>query len=154
MANNQFLFELGIEEMPAKTILKSEQQLVDLVTSYLNDEKITFDDVKAFSTPRRLAVLINGLADKQPDLDLEVKGPAKKIAQDADGNWTKAAEGFVKGQNATVDDIIFKEIKGQEYVYVKKHEVGKSVVEVLNNLDQVIAKMNFSTMMRWDNSNF
>lgn len=154
MANNQFLFELGIEEMPAKTILKSEQQLVDLVTSYLSDEKITFDDVKAFSTPRRLAVLINGLADKQPDLDLEVKGPAKKIAQDADGNWTKAAEGFVKGQNATVDDIIFKEIKGQEYVYVKKHEVGKSVVEVLNNLDQVIAKMNFSTMMRWDNSNY
>lgn len=74
---------------------------------------------KTYSTPRRLTVLVKELDEKQADVDKEVKkGPAKKIAQDADGNWTKAAVGFARGQGMSADDIYFEELKGVEYAYV------------------------------------
>ena len=91
---HSYLLEVGLEEMPAHVVTPSIQQLKTRVANYLTEERIDFEDIQAYSTPRRLALLISGLADKQPDVDESVKGPAKKIAQDADGNWTKAAIGF------------------------------------------------------------
>ncbi len=146
---HSYLLEVGLEEMPAHVVTPSIQQLKTRVVNYLTEERIDFEDIQAYSTPRRLALLISGLADKQPDVDESVKGPAKKIAQDADGNWTKAAIGFTRGQGATVDDIEFKEVKGVEYVYVEKHIQGKPVAEVLAGLNDVITAMNFPTLMRW-----
>lgn len=146
---HSYLLEVGLEEMPAHVVTPSIQQLKTRVANYLTEERIDFEDIQAYSTPRRLALLISGLADKQPDVDESVKGPAKKIAQDADGNWTKAAIGFTRGQGATVDDIEFKEVKGVEYVYVEKHIQGKPVDEVLAGLNDVITAMNFPTLMRW-----
>ncbi len=95
---------------------------------------------------------ITGLSDKQPDIDESVKGPAKKIALDDEGNWSKAAIGFTKGQGVSVDDIEFKEIKGTEYVFVNKHVAGKSVAEVLSGLNDVITSMTFPTLMKWQNT--
>ncbi|GEK27800.1 glycine--tRNA ligase subunit beta [Furfurilactobacillus siliginis] len=151
---HEFLLEIGLEEIPAHVVTPSINQLVERTTNYLNEQRITFSNIKPFSTPRRLAMLISGLADQQPDVEEEVKGPAKKIAQDADGNWTKAAQGFVRGQGASVDDITFKELKGEEYVYVNKHETGKPVAEVLVGMKDVIMAMTFPTMMKWGSYKF
>ncbi|GAY73073.1 glycine--tRNA ligase subunit beta [Lentilactobacillus kosonis] len=153
MAKN-FLLEVGLEEMPAHVVTPSINQLAKRATDYLKEQRIEFGDMQTFSTPRRLALKINGLSDKQPDIDETVKGPAKKIALDADGNWTKAAIGFTKGQGATVDDITFKELKGVEYVYVEKHIAGKTVEEILAGLKDVIMAMTFPTMMKWGEYSF
>ena len=150
---NTYLVEVGVEEMPAHVVTPSIKQLHKRVADYLKDERISFDEIKEYATPRRLALLISGLADKQPDVDESVKGPAKKIAQDADGNWTKAAIGFSRGQGASVDDIEFKDVKGVEYVFVEKHIAGKPVTEVLKNLPAVITSMNFPTLMKWGYNN-
>lgn len=149
-----FLLEIGLEEMPAHVVTPSIKQLVQKTRKYLKDQRIAFDDIKPFSTPRRLALKITGLADKQPDINEEVKGPAKEIAQDADGNWSKAAIGFTRGQGLTVDDITFKELKGVEYVYVEKHIAGQPVEEVLAGLKDVLTSMTFPTMMKWGSYHF
>ncbi|MCQ2570322.1 MAG: glycine--tRNA ligase subunit beta, partial [Limosilactobacillus sp.] len=125
------------------------RQLQTRVEKYLTEQRIEFDQITAYSTPRRLALEITGLSDKQPDIDESVKGPAKKIALDDEGNWSKAAIGFTKGQGVSVDDIEFKEIKGTEYVFVNKHVAGKSVAEVLSGLNDVITSMTFPTLMKW-----
>lgn len=151
---HSFLLEIGVEEMPAHVVTPSIEQLAQRVTKYLKEQRIEFGELKQYATPRRLAILLTDLADKQPDIDTEVKGPAKKIAQDADGNWTKAAIGFTRGQGLSVDDITFKEIKGTEYVYVEKHIAGKSVNEVLSGLKDIIMAMNFPTMMKWSTHKF
>ena len=150
---NSYLLEVGVEEMPAHVVTPSIKQLHKRVADYLKEERISFDRIKEYATPRRMALLIDGLADKQPDIDESVKGPAKKIAQDADGNWTKAAIGFTRGQGATVDDIEFKDVKGVEYVFVEKHIAGKPVAEVLNGLPDVITSMTFPTLMKWGYNN-
>ncbi|WP_203621058.1 glycine--tRNA ligase subunit beta [Apilactobacillus nanyangensis] len=145
-----FLLEIGLEEMPAHVVTPSIKQLVKKTEDYLKDQRIDFDVVKPFSTPRRLTIQIEGLADKQPDVNETVKGPAKKIALDDEGNWSKAAIGFTKGQGLSTDDITFKEVKGTEYVFVEKHIAGKPVKEVLMGLKDVITSMTFPTLMKWN----
>ncbi|CAI2603564.1 Glycine--tRNA ligase beta subunit [Apilactobacillus kunkeei] len=145
-----FLLEIGLEEMPAHVVTPSIKQLVKKTEDYLKDQRIDFYAVKPFSTPRRLTIQIEGLADKQPDVNETVKGPAKKIALDDEGNWSKAAIGFTKGQGLSTDDITFKEVKGTEYVFVEKHIAGKPVKEVLMGLKDVITSMTFPTLMKWN----
>jgi len=149
-----YLLEIGLEEMPAHVVTPSILQLKERMTTFLKDERLTFDQIKTFSTPRRLTLQVEGLADKQADVKKEVRGPAKKIAQDADGNWTKAAIGFSKGQGASTDDIVFKEIKGTPYVFVQTFTAGKPASEVLTGVKEVITKMNFPTMMKWSTFSF
>ena len=92
-----YLFEIGTEEMPAHVVPRSVSQLADRTRKFLKENGLKFKDIKTFSTPRRLTILVEDLAEKQDDIDEVKKGPAKKIAQDADGNWTKAAQGFARG---------------------------------------------------------
>lgn len=153
MANN-FLLEIGLEEIPAHVVTPSINQLKKRASDFLKKQRISFKAIKTFSTPRRLTLYITGLADKQPDIDQSVKGPAKKIAQDADGNWTKAAIGFSRGQGATPDDITFKDVKGTQYVFVEKHIAGKPVEEILPGMKKVITAMTFPTMMKWGSYSF
>lgn len=150
---NSYLLEVGVEEMPAHVVTPSIKQLHNKVADFLKENRISFDSIQDFSTPRRMALLIQGLDNKQPDIDESVKGPAKKIAQDENGNWTKAAIGFTHGQGASVDDIEFKNVKGVEYVFVEKHVAGKPVAEVLKDLPAVITSMTFPTLMRWGYNN-
>ena len=95
MAKN-FLLEIGLEEMPAHVVLPSMNQLKEKCEKFLNEQHLEFQTIKAYSTPRRLALVVEGLAEKQADIHEEVKGPAKKIALDNEGNWSKAAQGFVR----------------------------------------------------------
>lgn len=149
-----YLLEIGLEEMPAHVVTPSVIQLKERFAKFLKEARLDFDEIKTFSTPRRLTLQVEGLADKQADVKKEVRGPAKKIAQDADGNWTKAAIGFSKGQGASTDDIVFKEIKGTPYVFVQTFTAGKSAKDVLVGVKDVITKMNFPTMMKWSTYSF
>jgi glycyl-tRNA synthetase beta chain len=148
------LLEIGLEEIPAHVVTPSVQQLAERLKEFLQEQRLDFEKLQTYSTPRRLAVKISGLADQQPDVEEEAKGPAKKIALQADGSWSKAAIGFTRGQKMTPDDIYFKELKGTEYVYVKKFIAGKTAAEILPDLKKVVAAMNFPTMMRWGNNDF
>src|SRR5699024_12184538 len=95
---NNVLFEIGVEELPAMFIDDAVKQLLEKTEHWLNDQRLTYDTVEPFATPRRLAILIKDIAGDQLPLAEEVRGPAKVIAQDEAGNWTKAAIGFTKGQ--------------------------------------------------------
>lgn len=152
--SHNFLLEIGLEEIPAHVVTPSIKQLETRVSNFLADQRISYQTIKSFSTPRRLALQITGLADGQPDIEEEVKGPAKKIALDSEGNWSKAAQGFVRGQGVTVDDITFKELKGVEYVYVTKFIKGQAVETVLPELKKQIMAMTFPTTMKWANHSF
>lgn len=151
---HNLLVELGLEEMPAYVVTPAMKQLGEKMTAFLADNRLTFEDIEVFSTPRRLAVRVKGLADKQSDLEEDFKGPAKKIALDADGNFTKAAEGFVRGKGLSVDDITFREVKGEEYVYVTKHEEGKPAREVLETVTSVLKDLTFPVNLHWANNTF
>ena len=153
MAKN-LLVELGLEELPAYVVTPSEKQLGDRMAAFLNEKRLAFEGIQTFSTPRRLAVRVTGLADAQTDLTEDFKGPSKKIALDADGNFTKAAQGFVRGKGLTTDDIEFREVKGEEYVYVTKHEAGKAAKEVLADIPEILSAMTFPVNMHWANNTF
>lgn len=153
MAKN-LLVELGLEELPAYVVTPSEKQLGDRMAAFLKEKRLAFEGIQTFSTPRRLAVRVLGLADAQTDLTEDFKGPSKKIALDADGNFTKAAQGFVRGKGLTTDDIEFREVKGEEYVYVTKHEAGKAAKEVLVDIPEILSAMTFPVNMHWANNTF
>ena len=149
-----YLFEIGTEEMPAHVVPRSVSQLADRTRKLLKENGLKFKDIKTFSTPRRLTILVEDLAEKQDDIDEVKKGPAKKIAQDADGNWTKAAQGFARGQGMTTDDIYFEELKGTEYAYVHVQKEGKKASDILLGMSEIIKAMTFPTKMRWDSNDF
>lgn len=146
-----YLFEIGTEEMPAHVVAKSVKQLADRTGKFLKDNGLSFKNIKTFSSPRRLTILVQELAEKQADIDEIKKGPSKKIALDKDGNWSKAAEGFVRGQNMSVDDIYFQKIKDVEYAYIHVKKEGKKATEILLGMDQIVKELAFPTKMRWGN---
>lgn len=149
-----YLFEIGTEEMPAHVVTRSVNQLADKTTKFLNENGLKFKNIKTFSTPRRLTILVEELAEKQDDIDEIKKGPAKKIALDQDNNWTKAAQGFARGQGMSVDDIYFEELKGVEYAYVHVKKTGKKASEILLNMNKIVKAMTFPTKMRWAANDF
>ena len=148
------LLEIGLEEMPAHVVTPSRIQLEEKVIKFLDEHHLDYETVQSFATPRRLAVKVTAIPEKQEDVEEEVKGPAKKIALDAEGNWSKAAQGFVRGQGVTTEDIVFKELNGVEYVYVTKFTKGQSAKEVLTKLNDVITSLTFPVTMHWANYDF
>lgn len=124
------LLEIGLEEMPAKYVQASEIQLKEHVQAWLTEQGLEHGEVSSYSTPRRLAVTVQAVAESQADREDEVRGPAKKTALDENGEWSRAAQGFVRGQGVSTDDIYFKEVKGTEYVFVLKKTTGVSTTEL------------------------
>ena len=149
-----YLFEIGTEEMPAHVVERSVKQLAQRTEKFLKEKGLKFKCTKTFSTPRRLTVLVEALAEKQEDIDEIKKGPAKKIALDQDKNWTKAAQGFARGQGMTTDDIYFDKLKGTEYAYVHVKKEGKKTSDILLGMSEIIKSMTFPTKMRWDSHDF
>ncbi|WP_019773091.1 glycine--tRNA ligase subunit beta [Streptococcus sobrinus] len=148
------LVELGLEELPAYVVTPSEKQLGQKMADFLKDNRLSFESIQTFSTPRRLAVRVTDLADKQEDLSEDFKGPAKKIALDAEGNFTKAAQGFVRGKGLSTDDIEFRQVKGEEYVYVTKQEAGQPAEDVLAGIPEVLNSLSFPVSMHWASNSF
>ncbi|WP_282675878.1 glycine--tRNA ligase subunit beta [Lactococcus cremoris] len=146
-----YLLEIGLEEIPAHLVTPSINQLAERMEAFLNENRLKFDKIIKFSTPCRLALIVEGLSESSEAIDEEVKGPSAKIAKDAEGNWSKAIQGFSRGQGATPDDLILK----GDYYYAKKHVDGVKAEEILSKVgDEVIAKMTFSTYMKWGNNDF
>lgn len=148
------LLEIGLEEMPAHVVTPSRIQLQEKIMNFLEENRLEYETIQSFSTPRRLAVRVTQIPERQNDTEEIIKGPAKKIAQDSEGNWTKAAEGFVRGQGTTTEAITFKEVKGVEYVYVTKYNHGKNAIDVLTELKTVIMGLTFPVTMHWGNHEF
>ncbi|MGM7635598.1 glycine--tRNA ligase subunit beta [Bacillus sp. Hm123] len=149
MNKKDVLLEIGLEEMPARFVTESMNQLGQKVDAFLTEQNIAHGEIQLFSTPRRLAVIVKDVAEAQQDVEEEAKGPAKKIALSEDGEWSKAAIGFTRGQGMTVEDIYFKEIKGIEYAHVNKFVKGQRAIELLPALREVITSLHFGKNMRW-----
>ena len=149
-----FLFEIGMEEIPARMVTAASAQFKEKTALFLEENRLAYTSIEAFSTPRRLAIKINGLAEKQADLEEEAKGPAKKIALDAEGNWTKAASGFARGQGVPVEELFFKEIKGVDYVHLNKFVAGQTAAEILPTFVEVATHLTFPVTMHWGSHQF
>lgn len=149
MTKKDLLLEIGLEEMPARFVTDSMNQLANKVRAWLEEKKINYRELLAYSTPRRLALLVLDVDVVQPDIHEEAKGPAKKIAQNESGEWSKAAIGFSRGQGMSVDDIYFKEINGVEYAHVKKFIEGQETKSLLPELNDIIKGLTFPKNMRW-----
>ena len=145
----EFLLEIGMEEIPARFLLDLSQQLEKRVADFLAEERLAYESLSAYATPRRLAVQVHGLAERSQDVSTKSKGPSLKIAKDAEGNWTKAALGFIKGQGASQEDVIVESIKGEDYIFVNKHLPGKAADQVLSGLNRVLEAMTFPVTMTW-----
>lgn len=149
MAKN-LLFEIGVEEIPARFMAGSIADLVKMAKKALTEARLDFEDVRGMGTPRRLTLFVDGLGEKQADLKEELKGPAKKAAFDADGNPTKALQGFLRSKGLTAADLTVKEIKGGEYVFATKEEKGEDAMSVLPELlVNTVLSLKFPKPMRW-----
>lgn len=146
------LFEIGLEEVPARFVRGAIEQLEQKVEKWLNEQRISFESITAYATPRRLAIFAKQVAEMQSDVEDEAKGPAKKIALDAEGNWSKAALGFARSQGVEPEALYFQELNGVEYVYAKKSSKGVETSSLLaQGLTDVVLSMNFPKNMRWGN---
>lgn len=146
---SKYLLEIGCEELPYKFIPSAISQLQNGFEGFLNNNKVQFDDVKVYATPRRLAVIISGLEKESKDEEKIVKGPIKKVAYDENGNLTKAGEGFCKKNGVTPDDLFIQD----DYLHAKIIIKGKSIVELLKeNVPSIILKLQGSHFMRWSDN--
>lgn len=150
--SKDLLLEIGLEEVPARFVRGAMDQLAQKFEKWLVDHRISFESIKAYATPRRLALVVNDVAEKQSDIEEEAKGPSRKIAQDAEGNWSKAALGFARSQGVEPEALYFKELQGVEYVYAKKSSIGVETSSLLSTgFVDVITSMSFPKNMRWGN---
>lgn len=145
-----FLLEIGMEELPAKFAPGAVSQLENNAQKKLSELRLGYKSVKVYITPRRLVLYIEDLAEKQQDISEEAKGPAQKAAYDAEGNLTKAAQGFARGQGVDVQDLFIKEFNGVPYVYALRYSKGEETEKLLAQfcLD-MIQSFNFPKPMRW-----
>ncbi|WP_367105598.1 glycine--tRNA ligase subunit beta [uncultured Psychrobacter sp.] len=130
------LFELGCEELPPKSLKPLRDALQASVTDQLNEADINFDSIKAYAAPRRLALQIEGISDKQPDRSEQKRGPAIKAAFDADGNPTRAAMGFAKGLGIEPSELITINTDKGDYVGFEQTIHGQATIELLPEIFQ------------------
>ncbi len=144
------LFELGTEELPPSEMPAVLPQLEEMPKRLLNEARLGFEAVRVFATPRRLAIVVTGLADRQPPRIVTVTGPPKKTGFDATGTPTKAALGFARVQGVPVDRLITIQTERGEYLAIQREEEGRSTADVLPELlERLVFSLPFSKQMRW-----
>lgn len=140
------LLEIGTEEVPAHVMPGILSQLKENAAKTFEELRIEYKNIKTLGTPRRSALLVEGLAEQQADLSKENRGPAVNIAFDADGNPTKAAQGFARGQGVKPEELVTKD----GYVYAMVHEKGGQTAELLGEtLKGLVDGLNFPNNMHW-----
>ncbi len=136
--------------MPAKFAPGAALQLENNARKFLDELRLEYQEVKAYVTPRRLALYVKSLAEKQADVVEEAKGPAQKAAFDTEGKPTKAAEGFARGQGVSTSELFLKEFNGVPYVYAMKSLKGEETEKLLPKLcHDLVTSLNFPKPMRW-----
>ena len=144
------LIEIGSEEIPARFVPKGLELLKEELTRFLGETSISHGSISEYATPRRLALLIDDVAEKQEDKTVESFGPSKKAAYDTDGNPTKAAAGFAKSLGINVSDLTIKETDKGEYVSATVEKKGRQTVDVLaEGLPKLISSLKLPKSMRW-----
>lgn len=140
------LLEIGTEEVPAHVMPGILSQLKENAAKTFEELRIEYKNIKTLGTPRRSALLVEGLAEQQADLSKENRGPAVNIAFDADGKPTKAAQGFARGQGVKPEELVTKD----GYVYAMVHEKGGQTVDLLGDtLKGLVDGLNFPNNMHW-----
>ena len=142
------LFEIGAEEIPAGFMPNILGQLKQLAETKLNDAHLPFESIATYGTPRRLALIVKGLADTSAEISERHKGPSTSIAYDADGNATKAAIGFARGKGLDVADLVVED----GYIYAETKTAGVPAKDIVTDmLPQLITGLNFPKSMHWGN---
>ena len=142
------LFEIGAEEIPAGFMPNILGQLKTLAETKLNDAHLPFESIATCGTPRRLALIVKGLADASAEISERHKGPSASIAYDADGNATKAAIGFARGKGLDVADLVVED----GYIYAETKTAGVPAKDIVTDmLPQLITGLNFPKSMHWGN---
>ncbi len=142
------LFEIGAEEIPAGFMPNILGQLKQLAETKLNDAHLPFESIATYGTPRRLALIVKGLADTSAEISERHKGPSASIAYDADGNATKAAIGFARGKGLDVADLVVED----GYIYAETKMAGVPAKDIVTDmLPQLITGLNFPKSMHWGN---
>jgi len=150
----RYFLEIGVEELPARFIDDALIQLKNNFENTLNDNRIKYENIVTFQSPRRLAIDITGLESQGESEEVTIKGPAKRIAFDEDNNPTKALEGFIKSQNVKLEDIFIETVNNEEYIFIKKINAGKQLEDVLReNIASNIKNISFPKSMRWGGKN-
>lgn len=140
------LFEIGAEEIPAGFMPNILGQLKQLAETKLNDAHLPFESIATYGTPRRLALIVKGLADTSAEISERHKGPSASIAYDADGNATKAAIGFARGKGLDVADLVVED----GYIYAETKTAGVPAKDIVSEmLPQLITGLNFPKSMHW-----
>ena len=140
------LFEIGAEEIPAGFMPNILGQLKQLAETKLNDAHLPFESIETYGTPRRLALIVKGIADTSAEISERHKGPSASIAYDADGNATKAAIGFARGKGLDVADLVVED----GYIYAETKTAGVPAKDIVSEmLPQLITGLNFPKSMHW-----
>lgn len=140
------LFEIGAEEIPAGFMPNILGQLKQLAETKLNDAHLPFESIATYGTPRRLALIVKGLADASAEISERHKGPSASIAYDADGNPTKAAIGFARGKGLDVANLDVED----GYIYAETKTAGVPAKDIVSEmLPQLITGLNFPKSMHW-----
>ncbi len=146
---SKYLLEIGVEELPYKFIPMAISQLETGFKTFLETNNVKFENIKVMATPRRLAVIIAGLATSQPDVEKNVKGPIATVAYDENKNLTPAGLGFAKKNGVDVKDLYVED----NYLYAKISIKGKNTKELLQeNVPSIFAKLQGPHFMRWGNN--
>ena len=149
MAKDLFL-EIGCEEIPAGFIPKAMADMELLMKRELTAARLEFGEIVTLGTPRRLVLAVKGIAERQPDADLTAMGPAKSVAFDGQGNPTRAAQGFARGQGVEVSELTVVLTEKGEYLAAKKSEIGRETSELLIEiLPRLMGAIPFKKSMRW-----
>ncbi|MGC9468883.1 MAG: glycine--tRNA ligase subunit beta [Anaerolineae bacterium] len=146
-----FVFEIGTEELPSSHLSSAVAQLRTNVPQALEDLRLDYDDIQVWGTPRRLVVYVDALAVRQSDETELVKGPPARAAFDANGNPTRAAEGFARSKSVAVEELMIQDVDGGRYVVARQRIEGKPTMEVLAEaLPGWIEGLHFPRSMRWN----
>lgn len=148
--NANFLCEIGTEEIPAGYCAPAMEALQKAFGEKLHEKRIAYTDIDVCATPRRIALFVSGMADAQSEEEVEIKGPSTKAAYDAQGNPTKALDGFLKGNAVKREDVFTVRTDKGEYVYARKRMTAGRTEDILPSiLDEVIKGLPFPKRMRW-----
>lgn len=147
---SNYLLEIGVEEIPSDYVKNTKRQLEDKFKKLIEENKLTCESISVESTPRRFAILLSNVEADLTEKTVSVKGPSVRIAYDEGGEPKKPLLGFLRGQGADISDVVIREFKGEDYIYVEKKEKSKSVAEVLReNVYELVKSISFPRSMRW-----
>ena len=151
MSTCKLVFEIGTEEIPAMPLYAATRDLATAAEAALDEARIAHGEVVTYSTPRRMILVVDDLADASEALSMRAKGPAAAIAFDDDGNPTKAAEGFARGKGVTADALVREaDESGKEYVYALVEKPSRKTADLLPELlAGLVAGIGWPKSQRW-----